>query len=386
VNYQHVLIVIFACVQWRISALALRAGRERMNPRRFRLLRFGIFALDFLLLLAYACTYYERAGRLGIPSWISTTVGGAAMVYLVAATGVLAVHEAVHRAGRKLGAEIDPARRRVIQAGGSALMALPFAALGYGMFVERLNFQVREVDVPLSGLAGDLDGLRILQLSDIHLSAFLSEADLERVIGAARELRAHVAMVTGDLISAHGDPLDACIRQLARIKTDAGVFGCLGNHERYANAEVYTKSAAARAGIDFLRHESRQLRFGAATLNVAGVDYQRVSDRRFYLRGAERLVVPGAANILLSHNPDVFPVAAQQGYHLVMAGHTHGGQVTVEILDQSLSAARFFTPYVYGLYGGPRAAAYVTRGIGTIGLPARIGAPPEIALLRLRKA
>jgi len=70
----------------------------------------------------------------------------------------------------------------------------------------------------------------------------------------------------------------------------------------------------------------------------------------------------------------------------MMAGHTHGGQVTVEILDQSVSAARFFTPYVYGLYGGPRASAYVTRGIGTIGIPARIGAPPEIAVLRLRKA
>ena len=88
-------------------------------------------------------------------------------------------------------------------------------------------------------------------------------------------------------------------------------------------------------------------------------------------------------NILLSHNPDVFPVAARQGYQLTIAGHTHGGQITVEILHQNLSIARFYTPYVYGLYREGDAAVYVTRGIGTVGVPARLGAPPEIALIRL---
>jgi uncharacterized protein len=100
----------------------------------------------------------------------------------------------------------------------------------------------------------------------------------------------------------------------------------------------------------------------------------------------ERLVRPGTLNILLQHNPDVFPVAARQGYNLLLAGHTHGGQVTVEILEQSINPARFFTPFVYGAYREANASAYVTRGIGTIGVPARIGAPPEISLLRLRKA
>ena len=121
-------------------------------------------------------------------------------------------------------------------------------------------------------------------------------------------------------------------------------------------------------------------------LNVAGVDYQPLYEKAKYLRGAGKLVVPGETNLLLSHNPDVFPVAARQGYNLMLAGHTHGGQVSVEILDQAINPARFFTSYVYGLYRQGAAAAYVTRGIGTIGIPARIGAPPEISLLRLRKA
>jgi uncharacterized protein len=76
-------------------------------------------------------------------------------------------------------------------------------------------------------------------------------------------------------------------------------------------------------------------------------------------------------------------VAPQMGFDLTIAGHTHGGQVTVEILHQTLNVARFFTPYTYGLYRRGPAALWVTRGIGTVGVPARIGAPPEIALLRL---
>ena len=70
----------------------------------------------------------------------------------------------------------------------------------------------------------------------------------------------------------------------------------------------------------------------------------------------------------------------------MLSGHTHGGQINIEIYEQSISPSRFFTPYVYGLYHAQGAAAYVTRGIGTIGIPARIGAPPEITVIRLRKA
>jgi hypothetical protein len=280
---------------------------------------------------------------------------------------------------------MDPGRRRVLNTAGNLLMASPIAALAGG-FVARTDFHVREVDVPIAGLPHDLDGLRILQLSDIHLSAFLSERELARAIDASNGLRADLAVVTGDLISTFGDPLDACIRQLARLKPGAGIFGCMGNHEYLTGVQDYTQAAAARAGIRFLRGDAQSLRFGGATLNLAGIDYQSTSQRASYLNGAAKLVVPGAVNLLLSHNPDVFPVAARKGFRLVLAGHTHGGQVNVEILDQSINPARFFTPYVHGLYGSAQAAVYVTRGIGTIGIPVRFGAQPEITVVRLRKA
>lgn len=384
-TFDLIIFFVLALVQWRITHL-WRAHTMRWSARARISTRVGIWLFNICLAAGCLFTSSDLMSRLGLVHPVFMMWGGAALLYGMNATAVLLVYEIYTRLARRMGGKTDPARRRLVRAAGTAVMALPFAAAGYGMFIERIDLRVREQDVPIGGLPPDLEGLQILQLSDIHLSAFLSEDELQRVVDAALEFHPHMTVVTGDLISVRNDPLDACIRQLARLKADAGVFGCMGNHERYARAERYTEIAARKVGIDFLRGEARPLRFGQSTLNLAGVDYQSLAGKQHYLRGAERLVVPGAVNVLLSHNPDVFPVAVRQGYNFVIAGHTHGGQVTVEILDQSFSAARFFTPYVCGLYRQGGAAEYVTRGIGTIGVPARIGAPPEITLLRLHNA
>jgi uncharacterized protein len=373
------LIAIFAFVQWRITRIVLAAHPSL--PVRYAMYLFDAFAA-----ISYAFTFPSLLLTLHIPSYFGMVLGAGSLAYFIAATSVLVIYHILAFVRKRVHADVNPGRRRVLNVAGNALLASPFVAMSYGAFIQRTDFRVREVDIPLPGLPQDLDGLRILQLSDIHLSAFLSEREFARVIDAALELRPQLAVITGDLISGHGDPLDACIRQLARIKADAGSFACMGNHERYARVEDYTARTSARAGIRFLRSESQTLRFGDSLLNLAGVDFQSFRDRKNYLPDAESLIVPGATNILLQHNPDVFPKAARQGYNLLLAGHTHGGQVTVEILDQAINPARFFTPYVSGLYRAGNSAAYVTRGIGTIGIPARIGAPPEISLLRLRKA
>jgi hypothetical protein len=261
------------------------------------------------------------------------------------------------------------------------VFAAPAAAAGYAVFVQRSDLRVREVDLPIAGLPRQLQGLRLVQLSDIHLSPFLSERELARAIDMANECRPHMALVTGDLITTARDPLDRAIAQIARLRADAGVAGCLGNHEIYARAEDHVEREAGRRGVEFLRSRSKVFVFGGQPLNLAGVDYQRM--KAPYLPGAADLVRPDMPNILLSHNPDVFPVSAKLGFDATLSGHTHGGQISVEILQQNVSVARFYTPYVYGLYREGRSSLYVTRGIGTVGVPARLGAPPEIALVRL---
>jgi predicted MPP superfamily phosphohydrolase len=276
-------------------------------------------------------------------------------------------------------------RRRLIQAVGTVAVAAPFAVAAFGAIVERTNFQIKEIDLPIPNLHPDLEGVRIGQLSDLHVSPWLSVRDAGRAVDMLNECRPHLTVVTGDVITQPGDPLDGAIRELGRLRADAGVLGCLGNHERYVRCQNYETGEAAKVGIGILRNQSRILRWGNGVLNVAGIDYQSRRDGPYLIDG-EKLVVPGAANLLLSHNPDVFPVAVRKGYDAVMSGHTHGGQVTVEILNRTLNVARFATPFVAGLYRLQGRSCYVTAGIGTIALPVRIGAPPEITVVRLTRA
>ncbi len=335
----------------------------------------GSVALEcFGVLLGF--TRFDRHFTL----WFSSCVRGVAIGWSLLSLSFLVAFGISHLFLRIL-PRYSGARRGFLRAAQVVLFGAPVAAIGYGVFIERLRISLREETIRIPGLHPDLDGLRLVQLTDIHLSPFLSERELARAVAMANETRAHIALITGDLITERGNPLDACLERLACLRADAGVFGCLGNHEVYAGVEDYTLEKGARLGIRFLRSAAVPLRRGDATLNLAGVDYQRFSEP--YLVGAERLVKPGAFNLLLSHNPDVFPVAARQGYQLTLAGHTHGGQVRVEILRQDLNIARFFTRYVDGVYRDGSSSIFVSRGIGTLGLPARLGAPPEVAFLRL---
>src|SRR6202035_3377837 len=153
-----------------------------------------------------------------------------------------------------------PSRRAFFQAAAAGMCITPIAGTVFGI-VRRNQFQISEIKVPIPNLPKDLDGLRIVQLTDIHLSPFLSEQEFARAVDMANETRAHLALVTGDLITRRGDPLDACLRQLSRLRADAGVLGCLGNHEDYCGNQDYVTEQGRRIGIDFLRSRSRMLRF-----------------------------------------------------------------------------------------------------------------------------
>ena len=361
------LLILGLGLQYPIVRRLLRLGSRR------RAILLGASASTILLVLGYLLEFPPIAWR--FPVFWATWIQCAALVETMCLIAVSVLLLWWHRTSG-----LQPGRRSFLQTAGTGLCMTPVVATGVAI-VRRNRFQLAQVDVPIANLPKDLDGLRIVQVTDIHLSPFLSEREFAYAVDMANATRAHVAVVTGDLISRRGDPLDACLRQLARLRAEGGVLGCLGNHEVYTGTEDYVAFQGSRAGIDFLRGDSRLLRFGRSAINFAGVDYQRFHAP--YLTGVERLVAPDAVNVLLSHNPDVFPVAAGKGFDLTVAGHTHGGQVDFEILHRHLSLARFYTPYVRGLYRKNHSTVYVSPGIGTIGVPVRIGAPPEISLLRL---
>jgi predicted MPP superfamily phosphohydrolase len=302
----------------------------------------------------------------------------------------------------------NPSRRYFFQTAGYFAGAVPFVGALYGFAVERLHFQVERVEVPVPGLPPELDGLRIVQLSDIHMGGYMPGGQLRRAVTMANELGAELAVVTGDLISWRGDPLNDCVEELAALRAPLGVWGCNGNHETYAGYQDLAAKLFQHAGMRLLRQENTELHWRGAKFNLLGVDHQTTrgfNPRRWrILEGVEPLLRPGMPNILLSHSPNAFYRAAELGIDLTISGHTHGGQIQVEIIDPHLNPARFMTRFTAGLYsrsagvplamdsdalGAPAARVahlYVNRGLGTIATPIRIGAPPEITLLTLRRA
>jgi uncharacterized protein len=315
----------------------------------------------------------------------------------------------------------DLSRRYFFRTASALAGAVPFLSVVYGFAAERLDYRVRRVEIPTANLPPALDGMTIVQLSDIHLSGSMSRTDVRRAVDMANALGADLAVITGDFITGAADPLADCIDEIRHLRAPLGIFGCNGNHEIYAGAEDAAQELFAQAGMKLLRHENVQLAFRGAHFNLLGVDYQRErahsGQRVEMLPDLAPLVRRDMPNILLSHNPNTFNRAAELGIELSLAGHTHGGQVQVEILDHRFSPARFITDYIAGAYfrplsmpatnlralkvanyslrsqsassshaEPPLSVLYVNRGLGTVGAAVRLGVPPEITLLTLRRA
>jgi len=389
--------------------------------------RFGLHAGLIALAAALLATLLDPllghgVSRLSVGSvHLGKTLSTFARLWLVASFfGFLAVEsvgaiEWVANAAARLrpGAVADgfsPSRRTFFQYAAAFAGGLPFLAATYGFASGRLRYTIERVDVPVANLPPQLDGLRIAQLSDIHIGDYMPPREIARAVDMANGLHPDISFVTGDFISGVGDPLDVCIAELSRLRAPLGVWGCNGNHEIYAGVEDDAERLFREKGMRLLRAASAVVEHNGGRFNLLGVDYQRdhmTSGERTgpMLAEIEHLIRRDMPNFLLSHNPNSFHRAAQLGIELSLAGHTHGGQVKFEIVDHSLSPARLITPFVAGLYrlplngsgsapsasglrktGVQSAALYVNRGLGTFGFPVRIGVPPEITLLTLRRA
>lgn len=371
-------------------------------------LRWGLIGLGILLVLAILNPLLGRflshvgGGRtlLTLASlWLVTSLF--AFVAVKSVGGIEWITDAVARLRPGAAVGFNPSRRTFFQYAAYLAGGIPFVAATYGFAAERLRYTIRRVDVPVANLPTELEGLRIAQLSDIHIGAYMTPAEIARAVGMANDLNPDLAVVTGDFVSTVGDPLDACITELSRLQAPLGVWGCNGNHEIYAGVEDEAERLFRAKGMRLLRAQNAVVHHHGASFNLLGVDYQR--DHMVaggpsgpMLHEIEGLVRRDMPNVLLSHNPNSFRRAAELGIELSLAGHTHGGQVKVEIVDHSVNPARLITPFIAGLYRLPmsngsgtssqKSALYVNRGLGTIGFPVRLGVPPEITLLTLRRA
>ena len=288
-------------------------------------------------------------------------------------------------------------RRRLLRATKTVVVTGAAAgALGYPIAWEPRRYVVSRRTFPLRGLPPSLDGLRIVQLTDIHLGPWLSESYVRRIVESANALDPDVITLTGDYVLHSPEYITPVAGILAGLRAKVGIVGVLGNHDWREDGRAMRKALAA-TGVRMLDNGRayvspvRELRPDATVadgLCIAGVG-DLWTDRQFYGRALEG-VPETMPRLLLSHNPDVAEERAfvSSGYRvdLMLSGHTHGGQIYVPGLGTPVLPSRYGQKYALGLVQGPVCPVFVSCGLGTALLPLRVGVPPEIAVIELKRA
>ena len=240
----------------------------------------------------------------------------------------------------------------------------------------RLTLSEAQIDLPR--LPSPFDGLRVLLISDIHAGPFVSPAALERTIDRLVALEPDLILLPGDLLTAHVEEWFPNSNTFSKLRAPLGTFAVMGNHDHYTGCVERVIKLCEGAGVRVLNNRSHTLRRDGAALSIAGVDDLLMGrpDLDAALEGTEDPV------ILVSHNPDLLFDAARRGVALMLSGHTHGGQVRLPRLPVIVRQSRYRLDE--GRYTTGNTQAVVSRGLGVVGVPFRIGCPPEAVLLTLR--
>jgi len=222
-----------------------------------------------------------------------------------------------------------------------------------------------------------LDGVRIGQISDIHVRTGVVPRRLHQAVEVMNALRPDFVVLTGDYVCLSPRPLPALTEALKALKVPA--YATLGNHDHWSDAKK-VRRALADAGVDVLTNEHRVLRVRDGRLHLVGVDdsVTRHHDPEAAFKG----VPEGATRVVLSHDPKSADFLHRYGPALILSGHTHGGQVFFRKLTPYISE-RIGIKYLAGFFDVHGAKLYVTRGLGA-SLPVRYRAPMEVAHLTLR--
>ena len=271
------------------------------------------------------------------------------------------------------------------------LVGFVVVAVAWGFTIGQAVVDRTHLRVEIPGLHDDLAGLRIVQISDLHIGNGLEEARLDRMVERTNALDPDVLVLTGDLFDFDPSHVEDGARRLSRLRARHGVYAVLGNHDTYAGVDLVVDALARHApNIRLLRDEIVRLPV-EKPLFLAGVEDpgHSWSARGVHLDGLARV---GAARpsegpvVLLVHRPEAFAQAESLGFPLVLTGHTHGGQLALPTPGGRYNLARIVSPFTRGLYRKNGTTMYVNRGLGVGGPALRINCAREIATIELQTA
>lgn len=266
----------------------------------------------------------------------------------------------------------------------AACFAAGAALAGYSYLEARRDPVVREASISLPDWPMGAAPVRVALISDVHIgSAAMDAARLTRIVAQINGLKPDLVVIAGDFISGHA--ADSAVRigapmvaPLAGLKAPLGVVAALGNHDHWTGAET-VQALLKRTGIIVI--ENGAIQRGPLAIGVAGDDFSRHTNLPATLASMTKL---SGARIMLTHSPDIAPrLPADVG--LLLAGHTHCGQVVLPLYGPIAEVSRYGERYGCGIRREGARTVVTTAGLGTSGGPFRLGAPPDLWLLTLAK-
>ena len=264
------------------------------------------------------------------------------------------------------------------------ILGISGSLTGYGLYEARRWPSIVEVSVPIDNLHEDLDGFRIVQLTDIHVGPTVKRGYVQTVVELANSLSPDIIALTGDLVDGSARHLRDDVSPIGDLSARYGCYFVTGNHEYYSGAETWTKEMD-RLGFNVLMNEHTVLEHGAGRLLLAGVPDYRAGQFIKSHTSSPASAVFGAPScdckVLLAHQPRSIYAAAQSGFDLQISGHTHGGQFFPWNYFVHLAQ-----PFVGDLNKFKDTWIYVSRGTGYWGPPLRLGADSEITVIKLKTA
>ena len=261
--------------------------------------------------------------------------------------------------------------------------------------VTRGDIEVTNTTINLPNLPDKWKGKTVTHLTDIHSSPFMGLSDLKRIVEKTNSLNSDVIVMTGDFVTSHRNEIGPFVEAMSELHAPLGVYASTGNHDYYTGVDLVSRGMED-IGINVLRNACAKIEFDGSPLYLIGVDDEDDPTVKEFVKGGHAPHIEAAykglpedgASILLCHKPYRFEEYAQTNVGLMLSGHTHGGQIVFGRIGRTvLSISSVASGFIEGHYRPEKSQSksqlYVSRGLGTVGLPLRLNCPPEIAQLTL---
>ncbi|MFC1822474.1 metallophosphoesterase [Thermodesulfobacteriota bacterium] len=277
----------------------------------------------------------------------------------------------------------EPRRTFLKYCGVTTILATSGAPV-VALFTTTNDYKIVKKPLSFHNFPRSMKGMTIAQISDIHAGIFMDERKMAAIFQTVNSLHADMIVITGDFVDRNTIDMNAFSNAFKILKSDVGIFGCMGNHDHYAGAERINNVLESN-NIMMLNNNGKTLSIDNERISIMGVDYAGTSMHRgdyADLNKAMESVNRDTFKILLSHNPEFFSEAKKADIDLTLAGHTHGGQIGFQLAGLNINPAYATFKYPKGHYIEDNKQLYVNVGVGTFGLPIRT-IKPEITLFTL---